>query len=193
MFDRLATWLVSRVPARMMRPMRRAAPVALSAVLFAAIGAAWPLRGSLPPSAPPGLSEIAAATSADSKGLDDFLALTRWGRPPYDPERARREAEERKRREGEAGGINPELARLGVIGITSVATRHAVRLRKPGGETVRLVDGDALPDGRVLISVSANSLVLDNADGIRQELQLFARPGQRVAPDAPPADGEGHP
>ena len=191
--NRLATWIASRIPAKALRPMRRAAPLMLIALLFAAIGAAWPLSGPPPPSSPPGPSDIAAATSAQSKALEGFLAMTRWGRPPYDPERAQREREEQAALEAALGGINPELARLGVIGITSVANRHAVRLRKSAGAIVRLLDGDALPDGRVLISVSANSLVLENADGLRQELLLFSRVGQPLVADDPPADGEAIP
>lgn len=190
---RLTTWLAPLIPAKASRPLRRATPLILVAVLFAAIGAAWPLSGSPPPSTPPGPSEIAAATSAHSKALDGFLAMTRWGTPPFDPEKAARDEAERRARELALGGINPELARLGVVGITSVANRHAVRLRKSAGAIVRLVDGDALPDGRVLISVSANSLVLENADGVRQELLLFSRVGQPLATDAPPADGEAVP
>ncbi|MDE0420334.1 MAG: hypothetical protein OXK76_05510 [Gammaproteobacteria bacterium] len=193
MLDRLTTWLGPRIPAGVRRPLRKAAPLILAAVLFAAIGAAWPLSGSPPPPAPPGPLEISAATSAHTEGLDGFLAMTRWGTPPYDPERARREEEERRRLAGQQGGINPELAKLGVIGITSVASRHAVRLRKSGGAIVRLVDGDTLPDGRVLVSVAANSLVLQDAQGEPEELHLFSRVGEPLAADEPPADAEAVP
>ena len=189
MLDRL----VPGVPAEVLRAMRRAAPVAVAAVLFAAFGAAWPLTGSPPPPPPPpspDYSNVAAAPAAGA--IDAFLAIARWGRAVRDPGKAGGDGEADD--DGPAArGINPELARLGVIGIASIGSRHAVRLTKPGGETVRLLDGDALPDGRVLVSVSANSLVLDNADGVRQELLLFARPGEPVVADEPPADGEALP
>ena len=183
MFDRLAKWSGIPDSARVSGFLRRVSPVALTAMLFAAIGLAWPLRGAPPPDAFSPSRAIDADASAGDGQLDGFLAMARWGRPAYDAEAARRAAEAaRLAREAAAaaGGLNPVLARLGVIGISTAGDSHAVLLTKPGVDFVRLTVGDALPDGRVLVSVAANSLVLEDADGGREEFLLFPRLGEDV-------------
>lgn len=189
MFDRLANWSGIGANARVSEFLRRLAPVALTAALFAVIGLALPLRGAPPPDAFSPSPAIDADATAGDGALDGFLAMARWGRPAYDAEAARRAAEEAARlaaAAAAAGGINPVLARLGVIGISTAGDSHAVLLTKPDVDFVRLTVGDALPDGRVLVSVAANSLVLEDAHGGREELLLFPRHGQDVV-DA--ADG----
>ncbi|MCY3840627.1 MAG: hypothetical protein OXH09_18590 [Gammaproteobacteria bacterium] len=194
MLDRLAKWTGIGVSAGMSGFLRRVAPVALGAVLFAAIGLAWPLRGS---STPPEFSPsppTGADASANAGELDGFLAMARWGRPAYDPEAARLAAEEAARLAAEraaAGGINPELANLGVIGISTTA--DAVLLTKPDGGHERLTVGETLPDARTLVSVTANAVVLEDASGGRKELLLFLRHGGVVVAGEEPADGEGAP
>ncbi len=165
--------------ARVPRLVRRLAPVALTAALFAVAGALWPLRGSLSSSVAERVVNVPVAAATDETRLDGFLAMPRWGRPAYDAERARLEAEAAAAAAAAATGLNPELARLGVVGITASAGSRAVLLTRPGG-TVRLVDGDSLPDGRVLVSVTANALVLETADGLREELLLFHRLAEAV-------------
>ena len=178
MFDRLPKPLRIGVNARVSESLRRVSPVALAAVLFAAIGLAWPLQGSAPPdTVSPSPAIDAGALTGDGE-LDGFLAMSRWGRPAYDPEAARRAAEEAARRAAVAAGLNPELARLGVIGISTAGDSHAVLLTKPEADLVRLTVGDALPDGRVLVSVAANSVVLEDAVGEPKEFVLFPRVGQ---------------
>lgn len=196
MLDRLANWFGIRVTAGAPGFVRRAAPVALGAVLFAAIGLAWPLSGAPPPPASASSPAIAPDVSAADRELDDFLAMARWGRPAYDAERARREAEAARlaaEAAAAAGGLNPVLARLGVIGISTTVDSRAVLLTKPGGGGERLTVGGTLPDGRVLVSVTANSVVLEDADGGREELLLFPRHGEAVDAGEAPADGEGVP
>ena len=196
MFDRLANWTgFGSLAASGL--LRRAAPVALGAVLFAVIGLAWPLGGS---SIPPPFSSspaIGPDASADGGELDGFLAMARWGRPAYDPEAARRAAEEAARRAAEAaaaaGGINPRLAELGVIGISTTADSRAVLLTKPDGDHERLTVGETLPDGRTLVSVTANAVVLEDAAGGREPLLLFLRHGGVMVAGEEPADGEGTP
>ena len=193
MFDQLAKSFRIGVNARVSESLRRASPVALTAVLFAAIGLAWPLQGSPTPDAFSPSPDIDPAASAGGGELDGFLAMARWGRPAYDAEAARRAAEEAERLAREAalaGGINPVLAELGVIGISTAGDSHAVLLTEPDVDLVRLTVGDALPDGRVLVSVAANSLVLEDAYGGREELLLFPRFGEDVleaaADEGPP-------
>lgn len=196
MLDRLARSSGIGVTPGVSGFLRRIAPVALSAMLFAAIGLAWPLRGSPLPIASSSSLAIRPDASAADADLDGFLAMARWGRPAYDAEKARLAAEAARlaaEAAAAAGGLNPQLARLGVIGISAAGNRHAVLLTKPGGVFVRLTVGDALPDDRVLISVTANSLVLEDADGGREELLLFPRLGEVVIPGEAPTDGEGVP
>ena len=184
MLDRLAKWTGIGVSAGMSGFLRRVAPVALGAVLFAAIGLAWPLRGS---STPPEFSPsppTGADASANAGELDGFLAMARWGRPAYDPEAARLAAEE-------AARLAAELANLGVIGISTTA--DAVLLTKPDGGHERLTVGETLPDARTLVSVTANAVVLEDASGGRKELLLFLRHGGVVVAGEEPADGEGAP
>lgn len=195
MLDRLANWFGIRVTAGVPGLLRRGAPVALGAVLFAAIGLAWPLSGAPPPPASASSPAIAPDVSAADRELDDFLAMARWGIPAYDAEKARREAEAARlaAEAAAAGGLNIVLARLGVIGITTTVDSRAVLLTKPDGAGERLAVGGTLPDGRVLVSVTANSVVLEDAGGGREELLLFPRHGEAVDAGEAPADGEGVP
>ncbi|MCY3620146.1 MAG: hypothetical protein OXH68_00365 [Gammaproteobacteria bacterium] len=196
MFDRLANRIGFGVSPGASSFLRRAAPVALGAVLFAAIGLAWPLGGSSIPPAFSSSPAIGADASADGGELVDFLAMARWGRPAYDPEAARL-AEEAARlaaeRAAAAGGINPKLAELGVIGISTTVDSRAVLLTKPGGDHERLTVGEMLPDGRTLVSVAANAVVLEDAAGGRESLLLFLRHGGIVVAGEVPADEEGAP
>ena len=191
MLDRLANWFGIRVTPGASGFLRRGAPVALAAVLFAAIGLAWPLRGAPTPPAYASSPTIPPDVTAADRELDDFLAMARWGRPAYDAEKARRDAEAARlaaEAAAAAGGINPDLARLGVVGISSAADNHAVLLTRPDGAFVRLADGDVLPDGRVLVSVTGNAVVLEDADGGREELLLFLRYGEAVVAGEAPAE-----
>ena len=197
MFDRLANRIGFGVSPGASSFLRRAAPVALGAVLFAAIGLAWPLGGSSIPPAFSSSPAIGADASADGGELVDFLAMARWGKPAYDPEAARLAAEEAARlaaeRAAAAGGINPKLAELGVIGISTTVDSRAVLLTKPDGDHERLTVGETLPDGRTLVSVTANTVVLEDAAGRRESLLLFLRHGGVVVAGEVPADEEGAP
>ena len=195
MFDRLAKWTGFGVSPGASGFLRRAAPVALGAVLFAVIGLAWPLRGSSIPPAFSSAPAIGADASADGGELDGFLAMARWGRPAHDPETARLAAEKAARLAAEkaaiADGRNPELARLGVVGISLSKDSGAVLLTKPDGTGDRLSVGERLPDGRLLVSVTGNTVVLEDADGERNELVLFPRLGGVVVAGETPTDRDG--
>ena len=189
--DRFAKWSVIGVPAGVSGLLRRAAPVALGAVLFAAFGLAWPLGGAPTPPAFPSAPAVAADGSADDRELDGLLAMARWGRPAHDPEQARLAAEAaRLAAEAAAvGGLNRELAELGVVGISTTADSRAVLLTRPDGDGERLTVGETLPDGRVLVSVTANVVVLEDAGGESEELQLFPRLGGVVVGGEAPEEG----
>ena len=170
--------------------LRPVAAVLLAVAVCAALGLALPL-GSLPAATGPGVSTMGTAPGgpADAEALDGFLAMTRWGSsavttPGSDDESAGSKTQ---------SGLNPELARLGVIGITGAVDNRAVLLTRPDGTTDRLLDGDALPDGRILVAVTGNAVTLLSADGGREQLLLFPRLDDAAMPDEPPAQGEAAP
>lgn len=196
MLDQLVNRFGTVVPDSAHPLLRGAAPIALATMLFAVIGLAWPLTGSSSPAGSLPSSTLSPDAAAGDGGTDGFLAMARWGRPAYDAEAKRRAAEAAAaaaRADAEAKGLNPELAKLGVIGISSAAASHAVLLVRTDGTAERLTDGEALPDGRMLVSVSANALVLEAADGGREELLLFPRVAEAVVVDDSPADEEAGP
>ncbi|MDE0039772.1 MAG: hypothetical protein OXU77_19780 [Gammaproteobacteria bacterium] len=145
------------------------APILVAAVALAVIGSLLPPRSTdgatgpgmgggrpVPPLAPP-------------EDLADFRTMSRWGTniamvedgqgaPVVEP----------------ASGLNPELVKLGFIGLSRSAGEIAVLLTHPDGHT-RLTGGDSLPDGRTLFEVTDNDLTLEDADGRRETLVLFPR------------------
>ena len=121
----------------------------------------------------------------EREDLGAFFEIRRWSvlpetspdlpAPPAAPERQ------------PALSVNPVLLEMGYVGLISARGRHAVLLALPGGKVVRMLPGDTLPDGRILVSVTDNSLTL-RAEGRAEEvLTLFprAKPGARAR------DGDG--
>lgn len=145
------------------------APILLAAVALAVIGLLLPPR-STDAAAGPGLSGGGpAAPLAPPEDLADFRTMSRWGTniamvedPQPDPA------------DQPASGLNPELVKLGFIGLSRSAGEIAVLLTHPDGHT-RLTGGDSLPDGRTLLEVTDNDLTLEDADGRRETLVLFPR------------------
>jgi len=138
------------------------------------------LAGFAPPLGTPTLSDAPTfavahnATVAGAEDLEGFLYIRRWGMP----------AEFVSKKEDESDpGLNPELRKLGFIGITTSESETAVRLTHPEDGFVRLVRGDALPDGRVIVSVTANALTLMDQSGQRETLLLFPRQSATDAGD----------
>ena len=123
------------------------------------------LAGDLPPSAP--------------EDLSSFVGSVRWGVSLEDV-LATIAAEDRARR-----GLNPALKRMGFLGLIESGDATAVLLASPkpdGGGIIELAPGDTLPDGRVLTSVTDNSITLTSssegagATGTHQDvLLLFPR------------------
>ncbi len=92
-------------------------------------------------------------------------------------------------------GLNPALREIGFLGFVETVDATAVLLARPGldgGGIIELAPGDALPDGRVLTSVTDNSITLTRApegDGLaeaHQEMLLLFPRGE-----LDPAIGEG--
>ena len=118
--------------------------------------------------------------------LDAFLASERWGVSLN--ERAAPAKQD-------APAIDPVLAEMRYVGLIAAQDQRAVLLALPDGEIVRLVPGDTLPDGRLLVSVTDNSLTL-KGDGLSEDvLTLFPRiRTDHHAPDpGGPGGGAGRP
>ena len=133
------------------------------------------------------LPEDTAESAAED--LSAFLDSRRWGASlreilEAEAERAR-QAEEAKQPKS---AINPALAKMGFVGLIVTRGRSAVLLEAPQGGVARFAAGDALPDGRTLVSVTDNSLTLKGDDLPEEVLTLF--PPVRSEPlkgdDSPP-------
>ena len=109
------------------------------------------------------------ATDVTPEDLAAFMANRRWGvslnellkaeaaPPPAEP------------------GLHPVLVEMGYVGLIVAEGHTAVLLASPEGGVARLAPGDTLPDGRTLVSVSDNRLIL-GGDGLPEEvLTLFPR------------------
>ena len=168
-FDRLA---------KAMRPSRLGhhplASIVLAAVVFVAIGAALPplsSSGSVPDLG----GDRSMVQVVPPEDLATFRTMSRWGTDIQSDD------VQDATPNGASPGLNPELVKLGFIGLTLTAAENAVVLTHPDGHTIHLTDGDALPDGRTLASVTENALTLEDAKGEQETLVLFPR---RPASDA---------
>lgn len=148
-----------------------------------AVALATPVRLPAPPPtvspAPlPGLSAEVAALAA-REGLGAFLKSARWG---DDGQETRRPAAPATPL---APTTNPELAKMNYVGLITIHDQRTVLLEVPEVGVVRYVPGDRLPDGRVLVSVTDDSLTL-RADGRPDEvLMLFPTIENKAENDAP--------
>ena len=114
-----------------------------------------------------------------SENLAAFMANRRWGvslnellNAEATPPAAPRPPEPPRRDEP---GLNPVLVEMGYVGLIVTEGRTAVLLASPESGIARLVPGDVLPDGRILVSVTDNSLIL-GGNGLPEEvLTLFPR------------------
>ena len=145
------------------------APVLLAALAFAAIGLALPPRASDAATGPALGAGVSGVELAPAEDMEAFRTLSRWGTNIQSVEQAASTPDQ------PVSGLNPELVKLGFIGLSATANEHAVLLTHPDGHTARLTDGDSLPDGRTLVSVTDNALTLEDAEGQRETLVLFPR------------------
>lgn len=121
---------------------------------------------------PPGALPAPAADAAP-EDLDAFLAMRRWGVSLNEHREAAAAPAEPPGQEEPA--VNPILAEMGYVGLIVERDRSAVLLASPEGEVARLAPGDTLPDGRILVSVTGNSLTLKVEGRPEEVLTLFPR------------------
>ncbi len=143
----------------------------LGALLAGGAVAAAALSIPVPPPAPGAPADPAAAlpegvVAAAPEDLTAFLDIQRWGEPPPAPQ-----VEPAAEEPGPV--LNPVLARMGYVGLIAAQDELAVLLALPEGEIVRMLPGDTLPDGRILVSVADNSLRLEAEGGVTEVLTLF--------------------
>ena len=123
-----------------------------------------PVRPATMPLAPlPGLS-AEVATVAAREELGAFLESVRWGDSRPKPRRPAAPA---------IPTTNPELVKMNYVGLITVHDQRTVLFAVPDVGVVRYAPGDRLPDGRVLVSVTDNSLTLRAEGRPDEELMLF--------------------
>ena len=110
---------------------------------------------------------------AEPEDLRAFLEIRRWRiRPPAAPGPS---PPPPKPAEPAVRSVNPLLVEMGYVGLITTRGKHAVLLARPDGKVVRMVPGDTLPDGRILVSVTDNSLTLKTEGRPEEVLTLFPR------------------
>ena len=106
----------------------------------------------------------------DSEDPDSVLAIERWGAPEPEVQEA---VVLHRPTPAESRSINPVLLEMHYVGLIAVQDQRVVLLDLPERGIVRYAPGDTLPDGRVLVSVTDDSLTL-KAEGLpAEELMLF--------------------
>ena len=126
------------------------------------------------------LEDVAGEAAPEDLGA--FLASRRWG--VFEPEVTEPAPPPA---EPDGPSLEPAFAKLGFVGLIVTGGERAVLLRLPGGGVARVAPGDVFPDGRVLVSVSDNRLVLRGEGRSEEVLTLFP-----PVPNDPPS-GDGSP
>ena len=150
-----------------MAALRRAVGVLLAGGATVAAALAMPVGlpgGGLGDDAGAFLPE--ALSEPEPEQLGAFLESRRWG--VFAPEKA-----EEPPPPPDEPALNPVLARMGFVGLIVSGDESAVLLASPEGAILRVAPGDTVPDGRVLVSVTDNQLVLKGEDAPEEVLTLF--------------------
>ena len=105
------------------------APVLLAALAFAAIGLALPPRASDAATGPALGAGASGVELAPAEDMEAFRTLSRWGTNIQSVEQAASSPDQ------PVSGLNPELVKLGFIGLSATANEHAVLLTHPDGHT----------------------------------------------------------
>ena len=159
---------------RALRGRRWLALVLLACVAVALVAALLPVRGSDGTSAAgPGGRLPAGVALPAAPDLAPFLTNRRWGVSVLEERRKRQAQEEEHQAEASEPQPTTPLQAIGFVGVAVNARESAVLLALPEGEVVRRVAGEALADGRVLVAVRGDALVLERENGERETLLLF--------------------
>ena len=166
-------------------------PRGIAVAVCAAITATVLVAFAIPPGvsggdvAMDGRDDFSDLSTSAPEDLSGFANSVRWGVSLAEVLETVA-AEDRARR-----GLNPVLRRMGFLGLIESGDATAVLLASPrpdGGGIIELAPGDTLPDGRILTSVTDNSITLtgrsEGADDTEEVLLLFPR----VEPE--PATGQ---
>ncbi len=152
--------------------------IALAALILVLLAAAFVPVG-LPDADAAGVRDTVlrggSVEAAQAEDLSAFLSSRRWGavlQEILDEAAAAAAAEARAVEEIE---MTRELAEIGFIGLMVEPGEYAVLLMLPDGRISRLAGGDTLPDGRTLVAVTGNSLILATSGGEQEVLSLFPR------------------
>ena len=169
----------------------KGAAIAVCAAILGVVAAAFAIPpgvagGDTAAAGPGGFAQGVAA--AEPEDLSGFIASDRWGVSLSDV------LEEIAARDQTRGGLNPVLRRMGFLGLIEAGDDIHVLLADPeldGGDIIELSPGDTLPDGRVLTSVTGNSITLSRhpegagggAGGAEREVLLLFPRGEPEPPD----------
>ena len=169
-----ATAIRRRAPAVPHGPL---AATALLLLVTIATAALLPVGGASPGVARGGVAELPTDVRHPAPpDLTPFLTNRRWGVSVLDERRKRVEQQEARAAAEQPAEPNP-LALLQAIGFVGVAVNEAEQAVlltvSDGAEVVRHRPGEALADGRVLVAVREEALVLERSDGSRETLALF--------------------
>ena len=161
-------------------------PILLAVIVRAVIGTALPPLSTASGIGPGPGGDRSFAQLVPEEDLADFRTMSRWGTDIQSVE----DVQNANAADGSSSELNPELVKLGFIGLTLTATENTVVLTRPDGDTLHLTDGDTLPDGRTLVSVTDNALTLEDATGRRETLVLFPRRAAGQTTEDGPDDGQ---
>ena len=135
------------------------------------------------------LSEVVVDVAAED--LADFMANRRWGISLNEILAAQAESPEPPEPpEPDERTINPILAKMGYVGLIVAKDRSAVLLASPEGGITRLTLGSTLPDGRALVSVTDDGIVLGGDGQPEEVLTLFPRVRPTGADESGASGGE---
>ena len=161
-----------RAPALPRGPLAATGMLLLVVVAAAAL---LPVGSASPDVARAGAAEPPADAQVPQPDLTPFLTNRRWGISVLEG-RERLAQQETEAAGGPPAEPNPRalLQAIGFVGVAVNEAEQAVLLTvSDGAEVVRRRPGEALADGRVLVSVREEALVLERSDGSQETLALF--------------------
>lgn len=169
-----AARLHGRLP-KALRQRSLPALLLLACVVVVLAGALVPVGGSVPGVAGGAAGRLPAGVAVPKRpDISAFLANRRWGVSLLEERQRRQEQQDAGRQTVEPSALSA-LQALGFVGVAVNAAEQAVLFTSPEGDVIRVLAGDALADGRVLVSVRQDAVVLQRANAQRETLLLFPK------------------